>query len=798
MFLLPFVFFLSVNSAHLVLTLRSSKGNSRYRRLPRTLLRIPTHGSTLHTFLDPAHLDENASEEAGEERNTPPNLHRSQIVTKSQIREIRSRHLAGVVNSNGNISNDDIVIPFGNNQNLIAVTGETASGKSLLVARVVELLTGAKAASTFLAPGQPEAMVEIELIVAEPVLSAAVTVFSKLGLDPSSMYLTDDSKRTGKLVLSRSLLLQPPTLATTQPRNSIKSRLKSVCQINGQTVTLKVLATVASRLLAVVDAAVATSALSKPAARLAILDIAVPSEHLARVTETRKRYRHCRRQREKFEYELASRMLPKSFKVAVDSESDFELLSHWIDELDGFEARVSAFCQSANCEDDTNYSDALSQIGHKLATTTWRANASSSSSGFVSAMFTLLVDFRDALLSLDDHIIAAHNAVDALGALSMPNSAVTAVERARNFLYDVADGDNNNEHHHVIVERSHELLNDVETALSACTTFLEDDDLGLLSILEKSRARCTLTVDMIDEILFAWKSLARKHGISPALLPSCHMALKSERDGNVETRTLLPKAVAAEEESLLRLQAACAILTEQRRKVATLLADTVTQRLPSLGMGNSLFRVKMNPDDSTLSSPPNLGLYEVDFLLLHSSGRDQRGGKVNEMASSGEKARLLLAIECALPGSIGAVSATSNTAGDENLWGDRRFPPIAVIYDEIDAHVGGRAAVSLANLLVEQSRSSQVVAITHSPSVAAAAEMHVVIQKEVAARSSGGDDVGSNTIPVAVIVVDNRERRKELARMASGDLAVKEAEVFADALIRDGIQRRKPGYRDPF
>ena len=143
----------------------------------------------------------------------------------------------------------------------------------------------------------------------------------------------------------------------------------------------------------------------------------------------------------------------------------------------------------------------------------------------------------------------------------------------------------------------------------------------------------------------------------------------------------------------------------------------------------------------------------------------------------------MLAIECALPGSIGA--ACTNAAIEEDLWGG--LPPIAVIYDEIDAHVGGRAAVSLANLLVDQSRSNQVIAITHSPSVAAAADMHVVIQRG-AKTANGG-----STTPVTARVVDERERRQELARMASGDLAVEEAEVFADALIRDGIRRRNAG-----
>jgi hypothetical protein len=81
--------------------------------------------------------------------------------TKSRIRSIRSHNLAGVLSADEDAS--DIVIPFSQGTDLVAVTGETGSGKSLLVARVVELLTGGKASSTFLASTDEQAFVEMEL-----------------------------------------------------------------------------------------------------------------------------------------------------------------------------------------------------------------------------------------------------------------------------------------------------------------------------------------------------------------------------------------------------------------------------------------------------------------------------------------------------------------------------------------------------------------------------------------------------------------------------------------------------------
>ena len=97
----------------------------------------------------------------------------------------------------------------------MAVMGETGSGKSLLVARVVELLTGGKASSSFVAAQQSSAFVEMEIALREPFLSAAYNVFAQLDLD-TSLLATDG----GKIVLSRSLLAQPSENGNNRKRSS--------------------------------------------------------------------------------------------------------------------------------------------------------------------------------------------------------------------------------------------------------------------------------------------------------------------------------------------------------------------------------------------------------------------------------------------------------------------------------------------------------------------------------------------------------------------------------------------------
>jgi DNA repair ATPase RecN len=704
---------------------------------------------------------------------------------KSQIREIRSRYLAGVVNgatgvegSGENIDDETIVIQFPDHCNLVAVTGETASGKSLLVARVIELITGSKGATTFLAPGHSNATAEIELCLTDPYLAMAELIFEKLDLDTSTLVATVDNEinRTGTLVLSRTLQLQAQTTsnAVSSIGSSNKSRLKSICTINGQVVTLKTLATVASPLLAVVDTPMAASALSKGSARTGILDTAVPPHCLLGVAQARQRYRTCRRQREALQAEIASRSALSASRI--DSQDNIELLSHWIDELDAFQLRITNLCQNmGGQESDT---DELSDVGQQLAASSWSDSATDGSSTFASSIYTLLIDFRDGLESLDEKIEATRNVAETLSALASVNSAATALERARKLLMTVSSSGSKLES---AVENSHELLNDVESALTKCVKFVSDDDQGMLSILEATRANWPVSIETIDGILLDWKSLARKHGVIPAALPSCHMALIGERDGSDEARTKLPLAMAAEKDALAALQNECASLTVERERAATFLADAVSKRMPALGMSDSVFRVNLTREEPA-SDEGGVGVETADFVLVRTTDTSKRGALVNEVASSGEKARILLAIECALPGSIGV--ACSNAAIEEDLWDG--LPPIAVVYDEIDAHVGGRAAVSMANLLVDQSRSSQIIAITHSPSVAAAADMHVVVQKGTVSN-------GGSTTRVSARVVGERDRRLELARMASGDLAAKEAEAFADALIRDGLERRRLG-----
>ena len=316
-----------------------------------------------------------------------------------------------------------------------------------------------------------------------------------------------------------------------------------------------------------------------------------------------------------------------------------------------------------------------------------------------------------------------------------------------------------------------------------------------MATLRASRSACSITTEDLLEYITEWNTLARKHGVSPYQLPLCHDTLKKELDGGIEAGRLLPKSKIAETMALKELEEGCRVLTEARSTLCQRVSASISRRLPRLGMENSKFEARLCPIEKPSYSKSRLGADEVDFYLLHDnqivrntssmerrndSKHQQIGGKVENVASSGEKARILLAIECEIPGSISAIGG--GTSAERSIGGeaDRSsyVPPVTLVYDEIVAHVGGCASISVAQMLFDQSNACQVFSITHSPSLAAIADTHICVHR-------GKSDKNGRLFDIVATRVKGVERRKELARMDSGDMVVDEAEAFAEALLRD-------------
>ena len=140
----------------------------------------------------------------------------------------------------------------------------------------------------------------------------------------------------------------------------------------------------------------------------------------------------------------------------------------------------------------------------------------------------------------------------------------------------------------------------------------------------------------------------------------------------------------------------------------------------------------------------------VEFTLFTNKGSPtERCGRVEKIASGGELSRLLLALQLSLP--------------------DEWLPPTLVL-DEVEAVLGGKAAVLSGLKLKELSRRCQVILVTHEASIAALGDRHYVIRKE------DGEPRAAS--------VDGEERVREIARMLSGDPSLPEAQEHARRLLQ--------------
>ena len=185
-------------------------------------------------------------------------------------------------------------------------------------------------------------------------------------------------------------------------------------------------------------------------------------------------------------------------------------------------------------------------------------------------------------------------------------------------------------------------------------------------------------------------------------------------------------------------------LTEARREAAGRFSEQVSVELAGLAMPQSRVEVAVVP---RAEGPGPDGADEVELRLLAHPGAPSL--PLQKGASGGELSRVMLAIEVVFAGAGG---------------------PPTLVFDEVDAGVGGRAAVEIGRRLARLARTHQVLVVTHLPQVAAFADRHLVVAK----------DTGGAITTSGVRIVEETERARELARMLAGlpdsDLGIAHAE----------------------
>ncbi|MGW5518215.1 DNA repair protein RecN [Nocardia africana] len=273
---------------------------------------------------------------------------------------------------------------------------------------------------------------------------------------------------------------------------------------------------------------------------------------------------------------------------------------------------------------------------------------------------------------------------------------------------------------------------DVTTELSSYLSDLPSDPASLDSLLTRQAELKSLTRKYAPDVdaVIAWADEARTRLASLDVSEEALAALAAE----VET------AAAQVRETAKKLTAA-------RRKAARKLATAVSAELSGLAMGRAKLEVEVRPlaasaqdsapitvDGAELHAGAS-GVDEVEFRLSAHSGAQSL--PLSRSASGGELSRVMLALEVVL-----AASEYGST----------------MVFDEVDAGVGGRAAVEIGRRLARLARTHQVIVVTHLPQVAAFADTHLVVDKV-------DDGKGVNS---GVRALTTDERVVELARMLAG------------------------------
>jgi DNA repair protein RecN (Recombination protein N) len=251
-----------------------------------------------------------------------------------------------------------------------------------------------------------------------------------------------------------------------------------------------------------------------------------------------------------------------------------------------------------------------------------------------------------------------------------------------------------------------------------------------------------------EQRLDAIHSAARKYRTEPEQLPEMLAKARAR---------LAELSLAGDADALRKLEDAAreACVTEAkklstgRRKAAKQLAEKVTAAMQTLAMSGGVFEVALN----ALAEPTAHGLENIEFLVSAHKGMTPQ--PLAKVASGGELSRISLAIQ----------TITSQVAQVPTL-----------IFDEVDAGIGGRVAEIVGKLLQDLGNKHQVMCITHLPQVAACGDQ----QWQVAKRATNG------TVASAVTVLDKTQRVEEIARMLGGVKITDTTRKHAAEMLKGG------------
>jgi DNA repair protein RecN (Recombination protein N) len=309
---------------------------------------------------------------------------------------------------------------------------------------------------------------------------------------------------------------------------------------------------------------------------------------------------------------------------------------------------------------------------------------------------------------------AAHQAVEALEGDA--NGATSAIAKAQLMLQNQELVEQEFKVFAEVLAQSLAQVEDVVHSLHAYTRKTEPDPQRL---------------GQLDDRMTLWMQLARRYKRTPAELPALLTNWTAEL-AKLEAASDIAALEAAERAAHAALTATSKTLSAQRRKAAPKLSTAITQAMQGLGMQGGKFEVALTALDEIAAH----GAETVEFLVAGHAGSTPR--PVGKVASGGELSRIALAI-----------AVTTSQLGKAQT----------LIFDEVDSGVGGAVAETVGRLMKQLGKDRQVMAVTHLPQVAACADQHLLVSKQLKAKQTASD----------VQDIAGEQRVAEIARMLGGE-----------------------------
>ena len=359
-----------------------------------------------------------------------------------------------------------------------------------------------------------------------------------------------------------------------------------------------------------------------------------------------------------------------------------------------------------------------------------------------------IIEHEDEELAAEKKVLKSSDTLMDLGRMSyeiLSDAVVTNLGQVRKNLEQMAQYDQTAQEIAERITATGYELDDLTRQLNQYIHEIPSDPMGL----EKIEAR----IDLLQK-------LKRKYGGQQTLLAEViQYAEKAEQElseldsmdqrleKTVKELALIEKNLATKAE----------LLSGARKKTAGQLEKAIGQELNTLSFTTAEFKAQFEPVGKNIEELSLNGWDRIEFMFSANPGEPVK--PLVKIASGGELSRLLLGLKCILA---------------------RRDQVETVIFDEVDAGIGGQAAEDIANKISQLSDHHQVLCITHLPQIASKADEHFKVDKFLKNKRTS----------TKITLLDDDNRVDELARMLAGESVTDETLAFAKGLLEKGKGKR--------